>query len=165
MNWPRRGRIALSTLAIAVDVVAVLPASSLLILVEMSGHERWGDWEQWWGTLVSSVCLFLLGLLACVALGGREDIDGALERPLRWAATAVGVLALLAVMVLVGPGWRGGAMLAAAVSLNLAALNVRYPGSPGPMTCSYCGYDLTGIVGDVCPECGGRWGGRVSAEC
>lgn len=47
-------------------------------------------------------------------------------------------------------------IIVALIAIPVSMLLYPLPGAPRPNHCSHCGYNLTGNVSGVCPECGAR---------
>ena len=74
-----------------------------------------------------------------------------------WGGTATGS-STSGLVFLVVPVWSGGfAVLAAVIAWSIVNLLIRFGWKAPPYRegyCSKCGYDLTGNVSGICPECG-----------
>ena len=101
-------------------------------------------------------------ICGCVGLGYALVPAGTwVSSVLRWMSVLVFVLLVVLIgWLVVGGLVRGQMVIAAPVLLGLPCLvNAGYAlvgkgRTYGPSQCASCGYDLHGLEGGVCPECG-----------
>lgn len=99
-------------------------------------------WSAWRDALVVTPAVFVPTAVVAVISGALVPPNGG---PLLLMAPAVGAFIVASIVTGVW-SWSRGA-----------------PAAPGgPPSCRACGYDLSGLHGCVCPECGGSLDARQS---
>jgi len=121
--------------------------------------------QFWWGVEYARFALFCLGVIAWLAgLALTMTVRG-VRVPVASVCLAAALVCMMSAVLSIDWHWEAWREFAAvpawryfdgAVLMSLIALIVRLIPSRPPAVgvCAHCGYDLTGNVSGVCPECG-----------
>jgi hypothetical protein len=155
----RRLKTRRARIFVAVLIVACL---SVILLALLSLNRTIAYLSDHGSVIVASCCLYLNVRYPgttpeCVQWWSNEHRPG--DVPIHWMPTC---------MVLWSPGGSPVLFIGIPLWIILALLAVicafywRRRRGFGPACCGQCGYDLTGNVSGVCPECGGRYDSQVN---
>lgn len=154
-----------STIAISPVAAGMLTIFFLVARVVSEGFAF--QFSEWTGFVLSVLGLTWIGSLMCAGIQREFFQDGAAARPPIWAALTATIIVAVPSAILILAG--GGAEELILIFLFLAVLTWHAIVMSGTLNrasalrairlgkagrCVKCFYDIRGIVGDVCPECG-----------